>query len=117
MAQSFHIKISEGTGTGHVQNFTDAFRALAPGNAERCSEEIEVFADAHVVVRAKDVGHVADEALDLPRLGNTVHPRNFGFSTRRSCQTDQDLDGRGLARSIRTDKSKDLSALHGQRKP
>src|SRR5205807_10454609 len=60
--------------------YTTLFRSHAEGRAE----EVQVFADAHVVVGAERVGHVTHQPLDLPGLANAVRAGDRGRTARGS---------------------------------
>ena len=88
---------------------------LRTADAEGGTKEIEVLPHAHVVIRPEHVGHVSDKSLDLLRLLHAVAAGDRGRAAGGTCQTDQDLDRRGLARPVRTDQAQDLTTVHGQR--
>ena len=71
-------------------------------------EEIEVFPDAHVVVDAERVGHVADHASDGVGLRPDVEPVDARLSGRWLEQRREHAHRRGLARAVRTDEPEDL---------
>ncbi len=69
-----------------LHDLRDAHRALRRGNAERGAEEVQVFPDAHVVVRAEHVRHVADQPLDLLRVLDAVDAVDQRHARRRPNQ-------------------------------
>src|SRR5262249_9500859 len=75
----------------------------------------EVLEDAHVVVRAKSLRHVANDPLNLAGLGEAVGSGDRGRAAGRASQANQNLDRRGLARAIGADKAEDFAALDRQR--
>ena len=116
VTERFHVEVAEGSGPGCFEHLANPSRPFPPGDAERGPEEIEVLRDAHVVVRAEDIRHVAHQPLNLPRLGHAVHAGDSGRAAGGASQPDQDLDGRRLPGSVGPDEAKNLPALHGQRK-
>src|SRR5262249_46826721 len=117
VAERLDVQVAEGARPGGIEDLADPAGPFAPRDAERRPEEVEVLADAHVVVRAERVRHVPDQALDLPPLGDAVCPGDAGRPARRAGQPDQDLDGRRLPGPVGPDEAKDLSPLDGQRQP
>ena len=98
VAQALDEQVLEAARAGHLQDLVDPLVARSTADAERGPEEVEVLADAHVVVGAERVGHVADEPLDLSRHRGAVDARDRGGAARRPGQTDEDLDRGGFAR-------------------
>ena len=74
-------------------------------------DEVEVLLDAEILVEAEALGHVADLALDRPRLLDDVVAEAGAAAPVGRQQAAQHADGRGLAAAVGAEEAADLAAL------
>src|SRR5690606_31991557 len=82
---------------------------IAPSDAERRTEEIEVLADAHIVIRPELIGHVTDQVLNSAGMSDAIDARNLCRTAGRTNQSDEDLDGSRLAGTVGSDEPQNLA--------
>ena len=83
----------------------------APVHGVEAADEVEVLADREVLVEAEALGHVADLALDRPRLLDDVVAEAGAAARVGREQAAQHADGRGLAAAVGAEEAADLAAL------
>ena len=74
-------------------------------------DEAEILLDAEILVEAEALGHVADLALDRPRLPDDVVAETGAAAAVGRQQPAQHADGRGLAAAVGAEEAADLAAL------
>ena len=92
-----------------LEQLADHRRSAVGGDAVAAGEEVEVLPHAQVVVDAVEVGHVADAAPDLDRVGGHRDAGDVRLARGRSEQGGQDLHRRRLAGPVRADQPEDLA--------
>src|SRR5690606_7276667 len=92
---------------GQVDQLEHAFAylpTLGASNAVGGSEELEVLHHLHVVVDAKEVGHVADHAANLFGVRVDRVARDVRFAPRGVQQRREDAHGGRLAGTVGANK-------------
>ena len=74
-------------------------------------DKFEVFSNREILVEAKTLGHVADQALDLVGVAADVVAEAGALASIRRQQATQHADGGGLAGTVRAEEAKDRAAL------
>ena len=82
-----------------------------PVQGVEAGDEVEVLPDGEILVEAEALGHVADLALDRPRLVDDVVAEAGAAAAVGRQQAAQHADGRGLAAAVGAEEAADLAAL------
>src|SRR5688572_28855973 len=77
-------------------------------------EEMKILVRSEIVIDPEEVGHVANLSTNELRCMANIQARDAGATAGRFLQRSENLDGRGLARPIRSDESEHLSAGYGE---
>ena len=96
---------------GQLQHVGHLGAALLAVDVVRRREELQVLLDDHVLVRAEEVRHVADQRADLAALVAHHVIADPRLAPGRLEQGGQDADGRGLARPVGPDEAEALPVL------
>ena len=93
------------------ENFVADSTAIRAFDAVGSGKEFEVLDDFHIVVDAKKVGHVADDAADFFRLGVDRIAANVGLAPGWVEQRRENTHRGGLARAIGANKTKHVALV------
>src|SRR5207253_9972021 len=88
--------------------------AKPPLDVVEIAGEFEELPGAELVVEGGGIGHVADQRLGLLRLDCDIDPGHPGAAAARSQQSDEHLDGGGLAGAVGAEEAEQLPGAHLQ---
>ena len=89
--------------------------ALGASDALELGTEAEVLGDAHLGVERRRLGHVAERASRLERVGRDVVPGDGDLPVREAKEAREDTEGRALSRAVRPQEADDVSPPHLER--
>ncbi len=99
---------------GEFEDVGDDFFALRAVDVVGGREELQVFVDDHVLVRAHEVGDISDERADLAVLVADGEPVDLGLAGRGLEEGGEDLDGGGFARAVGADEAEAVALVDGE---
>src|SRR5208283_5311577 len=98
---------------GHAESFETFFHGrLAFRHAVNARDEIQIFLDSQVFVKAEPLRHVADVLLDLARFSANVEAQTTSTAAVGLEQTAQHPQERRFAAAVRAKKAVNLTAPH-----
>src|SRR5208283_44213 len=100
-----------------ARGHAEAFQAFINGNLARryavnLRDEVQVFLDGQVFVKAEPLGHVANVLLDLAGIAADVKAQTRAATTIRRKQTAEHAQKCRFAAAVRAQKTVDLAAPH-----
>src|SRR5216683_1117292 len=88
----------------HFHQSRIAVTPLVGSDSMQIGVEVEIFLDAEILVQPEFLGHIANERLDLLRIGGNVDAQDTQIAGIRGHQTGAQTHERGLPGSIRSDQ-------------
>src|SRR5579883_520991 len=101
--------------TNAVERRSNTLLAFVVVEADQSRRVAQIVRRRQTVVKAHRVGHVADPALDRQRLARRIEAKYTDLSPGNIGEAEQHQYGGGLARPVRAEKTKNLTAPDRER--
>ena len=108
------LPLAEGPHVGKVQQVLEARDAVFAADAVKVGVKIDVFIHRQIRIKPETLAHIGQMVLDGTALGRQLASRHPGTAAGRVQQAGQHPQRGGLAGSVRSHQSVDLSAAYGQ---